>query len=123
MGEPAMRGTFCILVIEEDPGLRELFNVLLERYFAFLPETPGEAQRLLTEVPYDLLILDEDNGTLERRWGVRRGALGPTLLIAPARPVDPRAPNASPLLVLPKPFAVDELLHFVETIHATWAAP
>jgi hypothetical protein len=118
-----MRGTFCILVIEEDPGLRELFSVLLEKYFAFFPETPGEAQRLLTDVPYDLLILDEDNGTLERRWGVRRGALGPTLLIAPARPVDPRAPNASPLLVLPKPFAVDVLLHFVETIHTTWAAP
>ena len=118
-----MRGTFCILVIEEDPGLRELFNVLLERYLPLLPETPREAQRLLTEVRYDLLVLDEDNGTLERRWGIQRQALGATLLIAPARPVDPRAPNPSPLLVLPKPFAVDELLHFVETIHAMWAAP
>lgn len=118
-----MSRTFCILVIEEDPGLRELFKVLLEGYLAVFPETSSDADRLLRESGHDLLILDEDHGALERRWGVRRHALGPTLLIAPDRPVHTLAANASPLLVLPKPFAVDELLHFVETIHATWAAP
>ncbi len=122
MAGPAITGTFRILVIEEDPGLRELFKVLFEGYLAFLPETPRDAHRLLREIRYDLLVLDEDSGGLERRWGVFGQALGPTLLIAPARAIDITAPDVPPRLVLPKPFSVEALLRFVEAMHARWAA-
>jgi len=114
-----MGATFRVLVIEEDPGLRELFKVLLEGYRTVFPETSSEAHRLLQESSHDLLILDEDHGALERRWGVRRPAGGPTLLIAPDRRVSAQGPDAATRLVLPKPFLVNELLHFIETIRET----
>lgn len=117
-----MTRTLCVLVIEENPGLRDLFRVLFEGYRTFFPETATEAHRLLRELRYDLLILDEDHGVLERRWGIRTRPLRPTLLIAPARPVDGLDASTSSLLVLPKPFAVEELLRFVERIQAAGPA-
>jgi DNA-binding response OmpR family regulator len=111
-----------ILVIEEDPGLRELFRVLFEEDLPMIPGTPRLADRLLTEAYYDLLILDEDSGMLERRWGISARPPVPTLLIAPARPARLLGSSAPSLLVLPKPFAVELLLDFVEAIRAARAA-
>lgn len=111
-----------ILVIEEDPGLRELFRVLFKGDLPMVPGTPRLADRLLREVYYDLLILDEDSGMLERRWGISARPPVPTLLIAPARPVRLRDASAPSLLVLTKPFAVEPFLDFVEAIRATRAA-
>ena len=118
-----MTGRFCILVIEADAGLRQLFKVLFEEYLTFFPETPWEAHRLLREARYDLLILDEDSGDLRRRWGFSTRPSGPTLLIAPDRPVNAPPPDAPPRLALPKPFAVQEVLNFVKAIHTAWSAP
>ncbi len=117
-----MTRTFCVLVIEENPGLRDLFRVLFEGNLAFFPETATDAHRLLRDIHYDLLILDEDNGVLEHRWGIRARPRRPTLLIAPARPVDGLDASTSSLLVLPKPFVVEELLRFVKRIQAAWPA-
>lgn len=106
----------CALVVEPDPGLREIFEILLERWTLRFVHDPWMIPGPET-ADVDLLIIDEDYAersdgrppewleTLTRRL--------PTIVLR--TPAVPLSVNPS-LLVLPKPFPVSLFLTFAETV-------
>ena len=106
----------CALVVEADPGLREIFDLLLEGWTVRFVQDPWTIPDPI-RTGVDLLVIDEDYA--ERSDGkapqwletlIRRV---PTIVLrAPAVPI---SVNSS-LLVLPKPFPVPFFITFADTV-------
>ncbi len=109
---PALRA----LVVEADPDLQELFEILLEGWSLRVIRDPGAIPGLAA-ADVDLLVIDEDDlawpdgrtpewlGTLTQRL--------PTIVLR--TPAAPRHLKPS-ILVLPKPFPVSLFLAFVDIV-------
>lgn len=118
-GPPGLRA----LVVEADPGLREIFETLLEGWrvrFVWDPwAMPGPVPTDL-----DLLVIDEDYpGGPDRRtpeWLKSLSERLPTIVLRTS-PV-PFSKNPS-TLILPKPFPVSFFLAFVDTVRQAKASP
>jgi len=104
------------LVVEPDPGLQELFQLLLKEWsLQFVRDpwaTPGPPR-----ADVDLLVIDEDYAERSDRitpeWLETLTQRLPTIVLrTPAVPLSVK-PS---LLVLPKPFPVSLFLTFAETV-------
>ena len=111
-GSPELRA----LVVEADPGLREIFETLLEGWRLRFVWDPWA---LSGSVPadVDLLVIDEDypQGPDGRtpRWLTALSERLPTIVLR--TPPAPLRPNPS-TLILPKPFPVSFFLAFVDVV-------
>lgn len=119
-----------ILLIEDEPALRSLFQMILEsaRYRVTLAGHGREAMALLAQHTFDLVITDvlmpEQDGIetiveVRRRWPdlpvlamTGGGQIGADLYLRLAKTL-----GASRLL--PKPFSSEELLHAVAALLAS----
>jgi DNA-binding response OmpR family regulator len=108
-----------VLLVEDDPGLRETVRLNLERRGVTVTETEtvaGALASLRAELP-DLLVLDINlpDGTgwdvLEELRASRR--LPPTLVTSAGRVTRQRLTEFGVVAHLPKPFPIDALIEFV----------
>jgi len=111
-GAPELRA----LVVETDPGLREVFETLLEGWGLRFVRDP----RVAPDPPaddVDLVVIDEDytewSGGRTPEWLDALTRRLPTIVIRTA--AAPRRVHSA-LLILPKPFPVSGFLGFADAV-------
>ncbi len=111
----------CALVVEGDPGLREMFELLLEGWTLRFVQDPWAVPDP-SPVDADLLVIDEDYAERSDRripeWLEALAQRLPTIVLR--TPATPSLTNPA-ILVLPKPFPVSLFLTFAQRVRRTKA--
>jgi two-component system chemotaxis response regulator CheY len=117
-----MSATRPILVVDDDPGIREFVDLALsdEGYQVVTATDGAAALEVLAQHFPAIILLDMrmpimDGWEFARMYRERPGPHAPIVVVTAAREATDRAAQIAADGVLPKPFRLAELLEVVET--------
>jgi CheY-like chemotaxis protein len=117
-----MSATRPILVVDDDPGIREFVDLALsDEGYQVVTAINGAAaleavaQQLPAIILLDMRMPIMDGWEFARMYRARPGPHAPIVVVTAAREATERAAQIAAEGVLPKPFRLAELLEVVET--------